>query len=67
MAKTLRKQISRAIANAIRARDRAEMRAMDAVLSLVESPQKKTRRPPPKGAQGHRRRTTRVRPPKTSH
>ena len=43
MATKLTKRISRAVTNALEARDRAEMRAMDALLSLVESPRQKSR------------------------
>ena len=48
MATKLGKQISRAVANAIQARDRVEMRAMNAVLSLVEAPRGKSRPKPSK-------------------
>jgi hypothetical protein len=59
MATKLGNRISRAVTNAIQARDRAEMRAMDAVLSLVESPTSspsKTRgQKAPRGPTVHRR------------
>jgi len=44
MATKIGKQIVRAVTNALRERDRVEMRAVDAVLSLVESPRRKARR-----------------------
>jgi len=55
MATKIGKQIVRAVTNALRERDRVEMRAMDAVLSLVEPPRRKAR--PDRG----RRRTTAMR------
>jgi hypothetical protein len=44
MATKIGKQIVRAVTNALCERDRVEMRAMDAVLSLVESPHRNARR-----------------------
>ena len=52
MATKIGKQIVRAVTNALRERDRVEMRAMDAVLSLVE---------PPRRAKSRRRTTARRR------
>jgi len=62
MATRLRKQIARAVANAIRARDRAEIRAMNALLSLVESPHKTSRPPNTRRRKAQRRRIARRRP-----
>ena len=55
MATKMGKQIVRAVTNALRERDRVEMRAMDAILSLVESPRRKGRRA------GASRKTTTIR------
>jgi hypothetical protein len=44
MATRLGRRISRALTNALQARDRAEMRAVNALLSLVEVPGKPRRR-----------------------
>jgi hypothetical protein len=50
MATTLGKRISRSVENALLARDRAEMRAVDALLALVEKPLRK--RPHAKASRG---------------
>ena len=42
MATKIGKRIAKAVTNALRERDRAEMRAMDALLSLIETPHGKT-------------------------
>jgi hypothetical protein len=44
MATKIGKRITRAVTKALLERDRAEMRAVDALLSLVESPRRKRRR-----------------------
>jgi len=44
MAKKLRTRIVKAVTGALRERDRIEMRAMDALLSTIETP-KRRRRP----------------------
>jgi hypothetical protein len=43
MAPKLGTRIARAVTNALRARDRAEMHAMDILLSVVESPHRQRR------------------------
>jgi hypothetical protein len=45
MATKIGKKIARTITDALLARDRAEMRAMGALLSLLESPRRRSRRP----------------------
>jgi hypothetical protein len=62
MAATLGKRISRAVTNALRARDRAEMRAIDALLSLVESPRKNSKRPKTQSQKRPRARAHRIAP-----
>ncbi len=66
MAATLGRQIGKAVANVLHARDRAEMRAVDALLSLVEAPRRKrartkNRRPTAKRHIGRRTRARRQR------
>ena len=58
MALKLVKRIARAVTNALRARDRAEMQAMDRLLSVVESPHRKRRRTKAPRLKGQRRRVT---------
>ena len=58
MALKLVKRIARAVTNALRARDRAEMQAMDRLLSMVESPHRKRRRTKAPRLNGQRRRVT---------
>jgi hypothetical protein len=43
MAEKLRKRIVKAVGDAMMERDRAEMRAMDALLSVVERPPRRRR------------------------
>ena len=42
MATKIGKRVARAVTNVLQERDRIEIRAMDALLSLVESPQQKS-------------------------
>ncbi len=56
MATTIGKRILKAVTHAIEAHDRAQMRAVDAVLSFVESPRQTRRRSTTRRRQAARRR-----------